>query len=181
MKRRLSILFVLFIVGVFTGFAETQPGGGMKVGVDVDLSCAAKVYISENLSYMYRFSNGLAVNAGFRVSENVLHNETENYVYYIPYFRGYYKAYYLGAGLLINSEIAGPTLFLDTGFEFGNWDTGNGISCALIGFEYSPTLCYVNAVNDTTEAKLGSGISTAILSILNFVKINIGYTWYLQF
>lgn len=181
MRKILVLSLMMLMVFCFSGFSENTPGGGLKFGVDAGVSFAEKVYISENISYMYRFSNGLGLNAGFRLTENILHKDKEEYVYYIPYLRGYLENFYLGAGLLINSEILGPTLYLDTGFEFGNWEIGNGLGCVLLGLEYSPTLSYVPAEDESTEEQFGSAVGTIFTTIFNFFKVDIGFTWFLKF
>lgn len=176
MKKIILVLVVLLtICPVFA-----QPG--IVLGADLSLSAAVKPYASESVAFMYKFDRGFALDAGLRVTENILKKTKESLFYFIPFININWKIFYLGGGVVFNSDTANRVTFMaHTGFNFGNWNWGRGNGCVNIGLEVSPMLYCVEPEGNNVSSGLGSAIGTGLLSALNFIKIYAGVTYYFPF
>lgn len=177
MKKFFLLVMVLFVL--CSAYSE----GGILVGADLDISFAEKPYVSEILAYKYTFKNDFGLSAGLRLTENIIREENEAAIYFMPYVDIFLSSFYLGGGILMSSELSDPSIsyMIHTGVSFGDYEWGPGLGCVNIGVEVSPMLYYVASETDDTGDQIGAAIGTGLLTVLNLFKIYAGVTYFLPF
>lgn len=163
------------VVNEERSFKKNATEFGIYIGADLSESVMLKTYIAEDLNVMFRFTNGIALDGGVRIVENIIRNDPEPYVYIIPCLDFRYKHFYIGGGVLLPvGDSMEPSFFARIGGAFGDWNWGPGKGEMNIGVEVSPMLYWIS-----TDDSIGSAFGSVFATIFNCVKIDVGVKWFL--
>lgn len=177
MKKLITLIAASLIS--FGAFAFNH---GIMVGVDYSPSIVKYTYLSETLTYRVNFTDIFGIDAGVRFMENFIPVENESIAYITPLLNIYAGPWYLGGGCQITPGLPIDnglfTPYARTGFMFPNIRISRGTFRVNTGIEFSPTLINATPTDDSPSAALGAGLASAIGSIINCVKLNLGVSYY---
>lgn len=149
---------------------------GINFGAGVSSSIMGRPYAEEEIAFRMKFKNGFGFDAGIMAMENLMKTGNEPFLYCAPFADLYYKHFYIGGGALIQTgEEINITPCIRTGFEFGNWNCGNGVLNMRIGLE-----CTATPYNATdSDNAFSNALGSAIGSVFNVPKLSLGATYFL--
>lgn len=173
MKKSIVLSALLFVLAPI--FANEH---GFKFDVGASCSIMLKPYVYEQVGYSYKWDSGFFVGGDIRVSENIIPSSKAEPIFY---FMGGptlgYKNFYLSGGVFFfnnMTSIKDTFFYIRTGANFSPWQWGKGKGGMDIALEFSPTR-YI----PSTENSLENGLVTLFGTIFNFVKLNVGVTYFL--
>ena len=164
------------LIGIILGLVIV-PAAAMDIGVNFNAGVRASLvnpYVYENVAFRMEFNDTFGAEVGIDLMENFV---SSPYFYFSPMLSLYAGGFYIAGGLMFNSAmstIEDMSFYAEMGWRFFDWQMGPGIGKLDVGLNISPTV-YLTDSGDG----LGDAIGSTFLTIMNILKLKVGFSWYL--
>jgi hypothetical protein len=184
--KKIFIGLIILCSSLFGKAFAVEKGILIQEGVSVPciiFGGIPKAYVYEQISYNYKWDSGAYIGLDFRVMANVVKNQNESALYFAIGETQGVGNFYTSYGLLFHDALkkneSFATLYFRGGFRRDFWPSGAGKFGLDIGGDFSATYFYISGFDDQGDyAPLAWGI-LGLANLLNWLKLNIGVTYYL--